>query len=424
MQFNFPRQSHHIHYPLFHGFSTIQHKLSLFLAPFHELNTLVHSFNSLPDRLQSEIESKSSTSMARRFTPILKQPCTRSPSRSVTYMPRPGDGAPRAVTLISGDGIGPLVTGAVEQVMEAMHAPVYFDRYQVRGDMKSAPPEVIESIRKNKVCLKGGLRTPVGGGVNSLNVQLRKELDLYASLVHCFNLEGLQTKHENVDIVVIRENTEGEYSGLEHEVVPGVVESLKVMTKFCSERIARYAFEYAYLNNRKQVTAVHKANIMKLADGIFLESCQEVASLYPSIKYNETIVDNCCMQLVSKPEQFDVMVTPNLYGNLVANTAAGIAGGTGVMPGGNVGADHAIFEQGASAGNVGNDKLVEKKKANPVALLLSSAMMLRHLQFPSFADRLEIAVKHVISEGKYRTKDLGGSSTTQEVVDAVIANLV
>ncbi|CAL5399918.1 unnamed protein product [Camellia sinensis] len=362
--------------------------------------------------------------MARRFTPILKQLCTRSPSRSVTYMPRPGDGAPREVTLISGDGIGPLVTGAVEQVMEAMHAPVYFDRYQVRGDMKSPPPEVIESIRKNKVCLKGGLRTPVGGGVNSLNVQLRKELDLYASLVHCFNLEGLQTKHENVDIVVIRENTEGEYSGLEHEVVPGVVESLKVMTKFCSERIARYAFEYAYLNNRKQVTAVHKANIMKLADGIFLESCQEVASLYPSIKYNEIIVDNCCMQLVSKPEQFDVMVTPNLYGNLVANTAAGIAGGTGVMPGGNVGADHAIFEQGASAGNVGNDKLVEKKKANPVALLLSSAMMLRHLQFPSFADRLEIAMKHVISEGKYRTKDLGGSSTTQEVVDAVIANLV
>ncbi|GMP64439.1 hypothetical protein CsSME_00025716 [Camellia sinensis var. sinensis] len=342
--------------------------------------------------------------MARRFTPILKQLRTRSPSRSVTYMPRPGDGAPREVTLISGDGIGPLVTGAVEQVMEAMHAPVYFDRYQVRGDMKSAPPEVIESIRKNKVCLKGGLRTPVGGGVNSLNVQLRKELDLYASLVHCFNLEGLQTKHENVDIVVIRENTEGEYSGLEHGVVPGVVESLKVMTKFCSERIARYAFEYAYLNNRKQVTAV--------------------ASLYPSIKYNEIIVDNCCMQLVSKPEQFDVMVTPNLYGNLVANTAAGIAGGTGVMPGGNVGADHAIFEQGASAGNVGNDKLVEKKKANPVALLLSSAMMLRHLQFPSFADRLEIAMKHVISEGKYRTKDLGGSSTTQEVVDAVIANLV
>ncbi|KAM3287665.1 Isocitrate dehydrogenase [NAD] regulatory subunit 1, mitochondrial [Capsicum baccatum] len=368
--------------------------------------------------------------MAKRTLPLLKH-LLRSPShahsltstRSVTYMPRPGDGTPRAVTLIPGDGIGPLVTGAVEQVMEAMHAPVYFERYDVHGDMKSMPPEVMDSIRKNKVCLKGGLKTPVGGGVSSLNVQLRKELDLYASLVHCFNLKGLPTRHENVDIVVIRENTEGEYSGLEHEVVPGVVESLKVMTKFCSERIAKYAFEYAYLNNRKVVTAVHKANIMKLADGLFLESCREVASKYPGIKYNEIIVDNCCMQLVSKPEQFDVMVTPNLYGNLVANTAAGIAGGTGVMPGGNVGADHAVFEQGASAGNVGNEKILEQKKANPVALFLSSAMMLRHLQFPSFADRLETSVKRVIAEGKYMTKDLGGVSTTQEVTDAVIANL-
>ncbi|KAF2577423.1 hypothetical protein F2Q68_00006128, partial [Brassica cretica] len=196
-----------------------------------------------------------------------------------------------------------------------------------------------------------------------------------------------------------------------------------VITKYCSERIARYAFEHAYLNNRKKVTAVHKANIMKLADGLFLESCREVAKAYPGITYNEIIVDNCCMQLVAKPEQFDVMVTPNLYGNLIANTAAGIAGGTGVMPGGNVGAEHAIFEQGASAGNVGNDKIVEQKKANPMALLLSSAMMLKHLQFPTFADRLEIAVKRVIQEGKWRTKDLGGDCTTQEVVDAVIKAL-
>ncbi|KAH9300360.1 hypothetical protein KI387_011943 [Taxus chinensis] len=344
-------------------------------------------------------------------------------SRSVTYMPRPGDGTPRAVTLIPGEGIGPLVTGAVVDVMEAMHAPVYFETYEMKSTMEKVPAEVIESIKRNKVCLKGGLPTPVGGGVSSLNVQLRKELDLYASLVHCSNLPGLPTRHDNVNIVVIRENTEGEYAGLEHEVVPGVVESLKVITKFCSERIAKYAFEYAYLNNRKTVTAVHKANIMKLADGLFLESCREVAKKYKGIKYNEIIVDNCCMQLVSKPEQFDVMVTPNLYGNLVANTAAGIAGGTGVMPGGNVGAEYAIFEQGASAGNVGNVRLVEQKKANPVAVLLSSAMMLRHLQFPAFADRLEQAVISVIREGKYRTKDLGGSSTTQEIVDAVIANL-
>ncbi|KAL9244812.1 hypothetical protein vseg_018537 [Gypsophila vaccaria] len=357
-----------------------------------------------------------------RTLPILKNLLKNhpNPTRPVTYMPRPGDGTPRPVTLIPGDGIGPLVTNAVEQVFGAMHAPVYFEKFpEIHGDMEKLPEKLLESIRKNKACLKGGLMTPVGGGVSSLNMELRRELDLYASLVHCFNLKGLPTRHSNVDIVVIRENTEGEYSGLEHEVVPGVVESLK----FCSERIAKYAFEYAYLNNRKKVTAVHKANIMKLADGLFLESCREIATKYPSIEYNEIIVDNCCMQLVAKPEQFDVMVTPNLYGNLVSNVAAGIAGGTGVMPGGNVGADYAVFEQGASAGNVGKQEAVIEKDANPVAVLLSSAMMLRHLQFPSFADRLETSVKRVIEEGKYRTKDLGGSSSTQEVVDAVIANL-
>ncbi|KAJ7514831.1 hypothetical protein O6H91_23G061400 [Diphasiastrum complanatum] len=331
----------------------------------------------------------------RRILPFLSSrygSCSQSKGqiRSITYMPRPGDGSPRPVTLIPGDGIGPLVTGAVVEVMKAMHAPIYFETYEFSGKMDKVPTEVIDSIKKNKVCLKGGLATPVGGGVSSLNVQLRKDLDLYASLVHCFNLPGLQTRHDNVNIVVIRENTEGEYSGLEHEVVPGVVESLKVITKFCSERIAKYAFEYAYLNNRKTVTAVHKANIMKLADGLFLESCREVAKKYPGIKYNEIIVDNCCMQLVSRPQQFDVMVTPNLYGNLVANTAAGIAGGTGVMPGGNVGAEHAIFEQGASAGNV---------------------------------DRLEQAVMKVIKEGTFRTKDLGGKSNTQEVVNAVLQEL-
>ncbi|KAG2318561.1 hypothetical protein Bca52824_011774 [Brassica carinata] len=243
--------------------------------------------------------------------------------------------------------------------MEAMHAPIYFERYDVQGEMSHVPPEVMESIRKNKVCLKGGLKTPVGGGVSSLNVQLRKELDLFASLVNCFNLPGLPTRHENVDIVVNRENTEGEYAGLEHEVVPGVVEIL----------------------------GSHKANIMKLADGLFLESCREVAKKYPGITYNEIIVDNCCMQLV---------LLEGLESRL---------------------------EQGASAGNVGKDSIVMENKANPAALLLSSAMMLRHLQFPSFADRLETAVKRVISEGKCRTKDLGGQSTTQQVVDAVIAKL-
>ncbi|GAA0162074.1 dehydrogenase [Lithospermum erythrorhizon] len=262
-----------------------------------------------------------------KCTPIFRSPPLppfRSLSTAVTH----------GVTLIPGDGIGPLVTNAVEQVMEALHAPIVFEKFDIHGDMNNLPIELLDSIRRNKVCIKGGLKTPVGGGVHSLNVQLRKELDLFASRVHCCNYEGLITRHQDVDIVVIRENTEGEYAGLEHEVVPGVVESLKVITKFCSERIAQYAFEYAHQNDRKTVTAVHKANIMKLADGLFLESCRSIASKYPDINYNEIIVDNCCMQLVSKPEQFDVMVTPNLYGNLVANTAAGIAGGTGVMPGG------------------------------------------------------------------------------------------
>ncbi|GKC50379.1 isocitrate and isopropylmalate dehydrogenases family protein [Tanacetum coccineum] len=356
-------------------------------------------------------------------------------------MPRPGPHPPPTtprppitpipITLIPGDGIGPLVTSAVQHVLKAMQTPVTFETFEnVHGNMSKLPDEVMESIKRNKVCLKGGLVTPVGGGVSSLNVEMRKELDLFVNVVHCCKFEGLKTRHDDVevDVVVVRENTEGEYSGLEHEVVPGVIESLKVITKFCSERIARYAFEYAHLNNRKTVTAVHKANIMKLSDGLFLESCREIAKSYPNINYNEIIVDNCCMQLVSKPEQFDVMVTPNLYGNLISNTAAGIAGGTGVMPGGriitgNVGTEYAIFEQGASAGNVGKPKMVEKKIANPVALLLSSAMMLRYLQLPDYADRLETAVKRVIYEGKYRTKDLGGSSTTQEVADAVISAL-
>ncbi|CAI7893053.1 unnamed protein product [Closterium sp. NIES-53] len=345
------------------------------------------------------------------------------PTRNVTYMPKPGEGATRTVTLLPGDGAGPLCTNAVEQVFKAIHAPVVFETYDLKGTMPTVPTEVLDSLRRNKVGIKGGVRTAVAGGVSSLTVQLRKEFDLFAHLAYCSNFPGLKTRHDNVNIVVIRENTEGEYSGLEHEVTPGVVESLKVITKFCSERIAKYAFEYAYLNNRKTVTAVHKANIMKLADGQFLESCREVSKQYPQINYNEVIIDNCCMQLVSKPEQFDVMVTPNLYGTLISNTAAGIAGGTTVMPGGNVGYEHAIFEQGASAGNVGNDIINAQKKANPTALLLSAAMMLRHLQFPSFADRLENAIYGVIAEGLVRPPAMGGDSTTQEYVDAIIAKL-
>lgn len=289
---------------------------------------------------------------------------SRIQTRSATYKIRP-------VTVIHGD-----VTMAVEQVMDAMHAPVYLETYDIKGNMNHLPLEMVGSIRNNKVCLNGRLKTNLcsGGGC------VRKELDLFASLVHCFNLNGQPSRHENVDIVVIRENTEGENAGREHEVVPGVIESFQVtMTKFWSDRIAKFAFEYAQLNKRKKVTAVHNKD-MKLADAFFLESCQEVAKMYPSITYGEISVDYCCLRLVEKPEQFDVILTPNHYGNIVANIAAGVAGGS-IMPGGNVGAEYAIFEQ---VGSVGNEE-------NPVALLLSSVMMLRHLRLPLSADRLETA---------------------------------
>ncbi|GJP65427.1 hypothetical protein CLOP_g22307 [Closterium sp. NIES-67] len=389
-------------------------------------------------------------------------------------MPRPGESAPRTVTLLPGDGIGPLVTDAVVQVLSAMRAPVQFEVCEVSGRMPRLPADVLDSLRRNGVGIKGGLATPVGGGVSSLNMQLRKELDLFANLVFCHDMPiatsatnttttnnnnnhhapatppphahadgnthdgardhvrahargdvaaALRRRHTGVNIVVIRENTEGEYSGLEHEVVPGVVESLKVVSKFCSERIARYAFQYAYLNGRKAVTAVHKANVMKVSDGLFLESCRQMALAYPQIRYSEVIVDNCCMQLVRRPQQFDVMVTPNLYGSLVANTAAGICGGSYLMPGGNVGYNAAVFEQGASAGNVGNERMVAERTANPTALLLSAAMMLRHLQVPVFADRVEGAVKAMLAEGAVLTPDMGGRATTQDMVDAIVDKL-
>ncbi|XP_010478670.1 PREDICTED: putative isocitrate dehydrogenase [NAD] subunit-like 4 isoform X2 [Camelina sativa] len=312
-------------------------------------------------------------------------------TRFTTYMPRP-------VTVIHSN-----VTNAVHQVLEAMHAPVYFETYDIMGNMNHFPREVVESILRNKVCLDGRLKTSLCAGK-------REELDLFASLVNCFNLNGQPSRHQKVDIVVIRESTEGGYAGREHEVVPGVIENFQVtMTKFWSDRIAKYAFEYARLSQRKKVTAVH--NKGKLADAFFLKSCQEAAKLYPSITYGEISVNKCCLQLVEKPERFDIIVTPNLYGNLIINIAAGVAGGGSgeIMPGGSFGAEYAIFEQ---VGSVGNHK-------SPVALLFSSVMMLRHLQVPLFADRLKTAMIRVATEGKCGNSD----TSTQEIVDDVIANM-
>eukprot|EP00878_Enallax_costatus_P008185 GHUV01008558.1.p1 GENE.GHUV01008558.1~~GHUV01008558.1.p1 ORF type:complete len:350 (+),score=79.36 GHUV01008558.1:142-1191(+) len=314
----------------------------------------------------------------------------------MTYMQTPGQSKEHKVTLIPGDGIGPEVTNSVVQVVDQLKAPIRWERFDgLSGALPNGQPrmevpeEVLDSIRTNKVCLKGTLFTPLSKkntSTQSLNVQLRKDLELSVNLVHGFSLPCVPTRHTDLDIVVIRENLEGEYSGLEHEVVDGVVESLKVITEEKSLRAAEYAFEFAYLNNRRRVTAVHKANIMKKGDGMFLKACKEVAARYPNIEYTEMIVDNTCMQLVSRPNQFDVMVTPNLYGNLVANIVAGLCGGGGIVPGGNIGNDVAVFEQGARHVN---KHIAGKGIANPTALLLATSMMLRHLQLHSFSDRYE-----------------------------------
>lgn len=248
-----------------------------------------------------------------------------------------------------------------------------------------------------------------------MNVELRKTMDLYANVVHTFPMPGTTPRHENVDIVVVRESTEGEYSGMEHEVYPGITESLKVMTRSATLRIAEYAFEYAFLNNRSTVTAVHKANIMKKADGLFLESCREVAKRYPTVKYEEIIVDNCMMQLVSRPQQFDVMVTPNMYGSLVSNVVAGLVGGPGLVPGATIGREGAIFEQGARHTAL---DIAGKNVANPTGMLFSTVLMLRHLQLPVFADRVEAAIFGTLADG-CKTKDVGGTALTSEYVSEV-----
>ncbi|GMH40348.1 hypothetical protein BSKO_08252 [Bryopsis sp. KO-2023] len=369
--------------------------------------------------------------MLRSATELLKRTGWTGANQAralMTYVPSPGDGAKKTVTLIPGDGVGPELTQAVEKVVDAMGAPVEWEKFNdVSGkDGESDVPEVVlESIKKNKVCLKGTLFTPLGSdntSTESTNVKLRKLLDLHINLVHGFSIPGLKTRHEDLDIVVIRENTEGEYSGLEHEVVPGVVESLKVITEAKSLRTARYAFEYAYLNDRRKVTAVHKANIMKLGDGEFLKACRKVASSYPNIQFEEMIVDNTCMQLVSHPEQFDVMVTPNLYGNLVANIVAGLCGGQGVCPGGNVGGMAAIFEQGA---RYPGRSLSGSGLANPTAFLFSTAMMLRHIKLFKFADRLEDSIVRVYKEENKSilTPDVGGTGNLESFTNAVIKGL-
>jgi isocitrate dehydrogenase (NAD+) len=320
-----------------------------------------------------------------------------------------------AVTLIPGDGIGPELADAAVTVLEATGVAFAWERVDA-GESQLAthgtplPDEVLESIRRNRVALKGPITTPVGEGFRSVNVTLRQALDLYANVRPARSIPGIPSRYEDVDLVIVRENTEDLYAGIEHRVGRDAAESIKIITRAASERICRYAFDYSLRNGRRKVTAVHKANIMKLSDGLFLESCRTVAAEYEGrVEFEDRIVDNMCMQLVQKPELYDVLVLPNLYGDIVSDLAAGLVGGLGVAPGANIGTEAAVFEpvHGSAPKYAGQDV------ANPTALILSAALMLRHLDEVPAAERVEQAVRDVIAAGRTLPRDLGGSAGTR-----------
>ncbi|HEU4919167.1 MAG TPA: isocitrate/isopropylmalate family dehydrogenase [Candidatus Limnocylindrales bacterium] len=329
------------------------------------------------------------------------------------------------VTLIPGDGIGPELAEATRRVLDASGVAFEWEVVDAGEGVMAEhgtplPEHVLDSIRRNRVALKGPITTPVGEGFRSVNVTLRQALGLYANLRPARSMKGLETRYEDVDLVIVRENTEDLYAGIEHMVGPDAAESIKIITRAASERIARFAFDYAVANGRRKVTAVHKANIMKLSDGLFLESCRTVAADYEGrIAFEDRIVDNMCMQLVQKPDLYDVLVLPNLYGDIVSDLAAGLVGGLGVAPGANIGTEAAVFEpvHGSAPKYAGQDK------ANPTALILSGALMLRHLGYPDAADRVERAVRDVIAEGRTVTYDLGGTAGTRAFADAIIERL-
>jgi isocitrate dehydrogenase (NAD+) len=324
------------------------------------------------------------------------------------------------ITLIPGDGIGPEVTAAVVRVLGASGVAIDWETHDagvaaVEKTGQTLPQSLLDSIVANKVALKGPVTTPVGEGFTSVNVGLRKALELYANLRPVSNLPGVPSRFQHVDLVIVRENTEDLYAGLEHRIVPGVVESLKIITAVASERIAQFAFDHARTFARRKVTAVHKANIMKMSDGLFLESVRKIAKGFPEIPYDEKIVDNACMQLVMRPEQFDVIVLPNLYGDIVSDLCAGLVGGLGVVPGANIGIKASVFEAvHGSAPDIAGQGL-----ANPTALLLSGLMMLRHIGEGAAADRVMAALTRVLGAGTTLTRDLNGTATTSAFTDAI-----
>ncbi len=331
---------------------------------------------------------------------------------------------PYQITLLPGDGIGPEVTDAAITVLDATGVKIKWDRAlagqkAIDKHGHPLPEKTIQLLRKNQVAMKGPIGTPIAKGFSSVNVLMRKTLDLYASLRPVKSLKGALSRYQNIDLVVVRENTEDLYSGIEHQVAPGVVESIKIITEKASTRIAKFAFQHAKTEKRKKVTAIHKANIMKLSDGLFLDCAQRVSKAYPKVTYNEMIVDNACMQLVLKPEQFDILLLENLYGDILSDLCAGLVGGLGVVPGANIGLDTAIFE--AVHGNAPD--IAGKGLANPIAMILTAAMMLKYLGENKRAQAIERAVNEVTAAGEVLTPDLGGKAKTQDVAKA-IAKLV
>jgi len=328
------------------------------------------------------------------------------------------------ITLIPGDGIGPEISTAARRVIDATGIDINWEVMEAGEAVierygTPLPEHVLDSVRKNKIALKGPFTTPIGKGFRSINVTLRKKLNLYANKRPVRSLPGISTRYENVDLIVVRENTEDLYAGIEHRVGKDAAEGIKLITREASERICRFAFETARNEGRKKVTAVHKANIQKLTDGLFLESARNVAKDYPDIEFEDMIIDAMCMKLVQAPENYDVLVLPNLYGDIVSDLCAGLVGGLGVAPGANIGTDGAVFEpvHGSAPKHAG------KNKVNPLAIILSGVMMLRYLGEVDSAERIMQAIIKVLEEGKYLTYDLGGTATTSEMADAIISKL-
>lgn len=327
------------------------------------------------------------------------------------------------ITLIKGDGIGPEITDAVVKIIKAAGVDILWDIQTAGADVIEKegvplPQRVIDSVKRNKIALKSPVTTPIGKGFRSVNVQLRKELDLYANLRPCYNLPNIETRYENVDIVVVRENTEDLYAGIERQVDENTAESIKIITRAASERIAEFAFDYAVKNNRKEVCVVTKANICKLSDGLFLDCARKIAKKYPNIGFREILVDNCCMQLVQNPNQFDTLLLPNLYGDIVSDLCAGLVGGLGIAQGANIGKDYAVFEpvHGSAPDIAGQDK------ANPTAMLMSAIEMLNFIGETTAAAKIKSAVFETLKSG-IKTADIGGNASCSEFTNAVVQRL-